>query len=78
MTATATATSAAAAPIEDRLDSICKRQTARFLDYLEATRQATPRLETDIKRVFGFVFSDIKQALQETCPEAKNAQAEIR
>lgn len=74
----ATAPSAAAAPIEARLDSICKRQTARFLDHLEATRQSTPRLETDIKRVFGFVFSDIKKTLRETCKETPNEQAEIR
>jgi predicted aldo/keto reductase-like oxidoreductase len=75
MSATATAPSApSAAPIEARLDSICKRQTARFLDHLEATRQSTPRLETDVKRLFGFVFSDIKQALQEECKEANHAQ----
>ncbi|MDD2241373.1 MAG: hypothetical protein PHI93_12060 [Kiritimatiellae bacterium] len=64
--------------INERLDGICKRQTARFLDHLEATRQTTPRLEADIKRVFGFVFSDVKQALQENCPEASNANAEPR
>ncbi len=70
--------SAPAPTVEARLDRICKRQTARFLDHLEATRQSTPRLEADIKRVFGFVFSDIKQALQENCPEASNANAEPR
>lgn len=64
--------------INERLDGICKRQTARFLDHLEATRQSTPRLETDIKRVFGFIFSDVKQALQENCPEAPNAHSEPR
>ena len=69
---------ATAPAINERLDGICKRQTARFLDHLEATRQSTPRLETDIKRVFGFIFSDVKQALQETCPEAPNANAEPR
>lgn len=63
-----------AAPVDAKLDSICKRQTARFLDHLEATRQATPRLETDIKRMFCFVFSDIRQALQEECKEANHAQ----
>lgn len=69
---------APAPAINERLDGICKRQTARFLDHLKATRQTTPRLEADIKRVFGFVFSDIKQALQENCPEASNANAEPR
>lgn len=68
----------AAPTVEARLDRICKRQQARFLDHLRDTRQSTPRLEADIKRVFGFVFSDVKQALQENCPEAPNAHSEPR
>ncbi len=72
--ATAPPSAPSAAPVDAKLDSICKRQTARFLDHLEATRQSTPRLETDIKRMFCFVFSDIRQALQEECKEASHAQ----
>lgn len=64
--------------IEARLDAICKRQTARFLDHLRSSNQATAKLENDTKRVFGFVFADIKQAVREHYPEATNEQAEIR
>lgn len=74
MTAATAPPSAPSAAVDAKLDSICKRQTARFLDHLEATRQSTPRLETDIKRMFCFVFSDIRQALQEECKEASHAQ----
>ena len=75
---TATAPSATAAPIEVRLDSICKRQTARFLDHLRASNQATPKLESDVRRVFGFIFTDIKSAVREHSPEAFHEQAEAR
>lgn len=67
---TATAPSAVAAPIEVRLDSICKRQQARFLGHLRDTRQATPRLESDIIRFIGFIFTDVKTAVREHSPEA--------
>jgi hypothetical protein len=53
------------ANVMERIDAIAKRQTARFLDHLRDTRQATPRLEADVMRVFGFIFSDVKQAIKE-------------
>ena len=68
--ATATAPSAATAPIETRLDAICKRQQARFLDHLRTTKQATPRLESDVCRFVGFIFLDVKTAIHEPAPEA--------
>lgn len=64
--------------IESRLDAICKRQTARFLDHLRTSNQATAKLENDTKRVFGFIFADVKQAVREYSPEAKNEQVEAR
>lgn len=75
---TSTTTAPSAAPVDAKLDSICRRQTARFLDHLRASNQATPKLESDVKRVFGFVFADIKQAVREHYPEATNEQAETR
>lgn len=71
MTAAVAAPSApSAAPVDAKLDSICRRQTARFLDHLRASNQATPKLESDVKRVFGFIFTDIKSAVREHFPEA--------
>lgn len=71
MSATAAPPSApSAAPVDAKLDSICRRQTARFLDHLRASNQATPKLESDVRRVFGFIFRDVKSAMREHSPEA--------
>ena len=69
---------AAATPINEKLDGICRRQQGRFMDHLEETKQSTPKLEADVRRLFGFIFSDVKQALQETCPEAENVYSSKR
>ncbi len=61
--------------IESRLDAICKRQTARFLDHLRASNQANPKLESDVRRVFGFIFRDVKSAMREHSTEAPHEQA---
>lgn len=55
-----------------RLDRICKRQQARFLDHLRDTRQSTPQLEADVTRVFGFIFADVKTAVRELSKETQN------
>jgi hypothetical protein len=62
--------------INERLDGICRRQQARFMDHLRDTRQATPRLEADVMRVFGFIFSDVKSAVRELSKEAQNARTQ--
>jgi len=77
MSATAPA-STAAAPVEARLDAICRRQQARFLDHLRNTGQATPRLESDIIRFIGFTFSDVKTAVLENSPEAHRENTATR
>ena len=69
---------AAATPINERLDAICKRQQARFLDHLRDTRQATPRLETDVSRFIAFIFGDVKAIIHEQSPEAAHAHADAR
>lgn len=61
--------------IDDRLDAVCKRQQARFLDHLRDTRQATPRLETDVSRFIAFVFGDVKAIIRENSQEAEDACA---
>ena len=48
----------------EQIDKIHKRQLARFLDYLSRTGQLNPGLETDIKRVFGYIFEDVNEAMQ--------------
>lgn len=58
----------------DYLDRICKRQTARFLDHLRDTGQATDRLERDVKRMMSFTFRDVKDAIHESCTEQIHAQ----
>ena len=67
---------APAPTVEARLDRICKRQQARFLDHLRDTRQSTPQLEADVQRVFGFIFSDVKSAVREHSKEAQNARTQ--
>ena len=62
--------------INERLDRICKRQQARFMDHLRDTRQSTPQLEADVQRVFGFIFSDVKSAVRELSKEAQNARTQ--
>ena len=57
-----------------RLDMICRRQTARFLDHLRDTGQHNERLERDVLRLMRYVFSDIKEALG-LSTEATNGQA---
>ena len=63
---------APAPAVEARLDRICKRQQARFMDHLRDTRQATPRLEADVTRVFGFIFADVKTCIREHSTETHN------
>jgi len=68
-----TSTRTAPAPtVEARLDRICKRQQARFLDHLRDTRQSTPQLEADVTRVFGFIFADVKTCIREHYTETHN------
>ena len=67
---------APAPTVEARLDRICRRQQARFMDHLRDTRQATPQLEADVQRVFGFIFSDVKSAVRELSKEAQNARTQ--
>ena len=60
--------------INERLDGICRRQQARFMDHLRDTRQSTPQLEADVQRVFGFIFADVKSAVRELSKEADRAE----
>jgi len=55
-----------------QIDQIHKRQLARFLDFLSRTGQLNPGLETDIKRVFGFIFKDINMVINEHGKENNN------
>lgn len=50
--------------IKEDIDRIHRRQVARLLAHLERTGQLTPEMEGDIKRSFGFVFQDVKAAIQ--------------
>ena len=68
--------SAPAPTVEARLDRICRRQQARFMDHLRDTRQSTPQLEADVQRVFGFIFADVKSAVRELSKEAQNARTQ--
>lgn len=62
--------------VEARLDRICKRQQARFMDHLRDTRQSTPQLEADVQRVFGFIFADVKTCIREHSTETYNDQTD--
>ena len=50
--------------IQATIDRIHRRQVARLLDHLKRTGQLTQEMEADIKRSFGFVFEDVKAAIQ--------------
>ncbi len=50
--------------MENAIDKIHKRQTARLLNHLEQTGQLTPELRSDILRSHGFIFEDVKAELE--------------
>ncbi len=56
--------------VTTELDSIYRRQTARFLDHLRETNQITPTLETDYLRSMRYTFKDVKRAVENNSPEA--------
>ena len=56
----------------DKINKIHKRQLARFLDYLKRTGQLSPGLEVDIKRVFGYIFKDVSDAIYGQDKENEN------
>ena len=59
------------APAMDaRIDHIARRQSAKFLDRLRQSGEATPAIERDYMRSVRFLCSDIKAALRETSQEA--------
>ena len=60
------------APLENRLDAICRRQTARYLDRERQNRRLTPYAVRDFVRCMGFVFQDVKQAVRENAKERDN------
>ena len=49
--------------MDNDIERIRKRQTARLLDHLERTNQLTPELRTDLLRSLGYVFEDIEKAV---------------
>ena len=59
----------AAPTIEERLDAIARRQTARFLDLQNKTGQSTTAIERDFKRSVRFIFDDVKSLLHGKCAE---------
>ena len=64
--------------IENQLDSVCRRQTARLLNHLRQTGQINSRLETDLLRAFRYVFGDVKKVVSGYSQENCHGQAEPR
>jgi len=48
---------------QDKLEKIRKRQTARFLQHLEDSRQLTPALRGDVMRAMSWAFGDVADLL---------------
>jgi len=48
---------------QDKLERIRKRQTARFLQHLENSRQLTPALRGDVMRIMSWAFGDVADLL---------------
>ena len=59
-----------ASPMDARIDAVARRQSARFLDRLRQSGEATPNIERDFMRSVRFICSDIKAALREPSQEA--------
>ena len=57
------------ASIDTRLDSIARRQSARFLDRLRQSGEATPNIERDFMRAVRFILDDVKAAVHVQSPE---------
>ena len=49
--------------MDDAINKIHKRQTARLLDHLERTGQLTDSLRSDILRSHGYIFEDVRAEL---------------
>ena len=62
-----------ATPLDARIDQIARRQTARFLDRIRQSGDATPTVERDYMRSVKFMLDDVKAAIRETSKEAQNA-----
>ena len=58
------------ASIDSRIDAIARRQSARFLDRLRQSGEATPNLERDFMRAVRFILDDVKAAVHVQSPEA--------
>jgi len=50
------------AELTAKLDAICKRQTARFIEHLHETGQHSDRIQAAYQRSMRFVFQDVKTA----------------
>lgn len=59
--------------VNDRIDLIARRQSARFLDRLRQSGECTPNIERDYMRSVRFTADDIKATIHEISPEAINA-----
>ena len=62
-----------ATPLDARIDQIARRQSARFLDRIRQSGDATPTVERDYMRSVKFMLDDVKAAIRETSKEAQNA-----
>lgn len=60
--------------INERLDRICKRQTARLLDHMRQTMAVPDPVAAAIVRAFGFFAEDAKSAIRESSKEADRAE----
>ena len=65
-----------ASPMDARIDAVARRQSARFLDRLRQSGEATPNIERDFMRSVRFICSDIKAALREPSQEAHRDPAQ--
>lgn len=62
----------APADIDNRIDAIARRQSARFLHRLQQAGASSPSMERDYMRSVRFICTDIKAAIRESYPEAHN------
>lgn len=64
----------APADIDNRIDAIARRQTARFLHRLRQAGECTPGVERDYVRSVRFICDDIKATISEHSQEAYDAR----
>ena len=62
--------------MKEEIEKIHRRQVARLLAHLKQAGRYSEELAADIKRSFGYIFEDIKEALRCNACKCKDEKEE--